>query len=99
MMKGLDIKFPMLLGDQYHTTAFYLTARLGSQELCKILATIEENFSKVFFDPNMLSSSFDQNIKLIYKHFYNYLPTFFANGLKGVALIFNLGTKDIEKAF
>ena len=30
MMKGLDIKFPMLLGDQYHTTAYFLTSRLGS---------------------------------------------------------------------
>ncbi len=38
-------------------------------------------------------------MKLIYKHFYNYLPTFFASALKGIALIFKLSTKDIDKAF
>lgn len=44
MMKGLDVKFPLLIGDQYHTIAYYIVARLGNLELTRILTIIEENF-------------------------------------------------------
>lgn len=48
-MKDLDIKFPILLGDQFHSKAYYMTSRLGHNELTNILSTIEENLSKSFF--------------------------------------------------
>jgi hypothetical protein len=35
----------------------------------------------------------------MYEHFYNYLPQFFANSLKGVALIFELDEVQINQAF
>ena len=44
MMKGLDIKFPILIGDQYHTIAYYIVSRMGNIELTRILTVIEENF-------------------------------------------------------
>jgi hypothetical protein len=44
ILKGLDIKFPLLIGDQYHSIAYYITSRLGNLELLKILTLIEENF-------------------------------------------------------
>jgi len=62
MMKGLDIKFPILIGDQYHTTAYFMTAQIGNAELCKILATIEENFSKVFYSSEKVGATFDQHL-------------------------------------
>lgn len=43
-MKGLDVKFPILIGDQYHTTAYFIVSRLGNIELTRGLTTIEENF-------------------------------------------------------
>lgn len=82
LMKGLDVKFPILIGDQYHTTAFYIVSRLGNIELTRIITIIEENFQKIFYANDKLNGSFDNNIKHIYKHFYNYLPTFFAQGFK-----------------
>ena len=81
-MKGLDIKFPILIGDQYHTTAYYLVSRLGNIELTRILTSIEENFQKIFYSNDQLGSNFEHNLKHIYKHFYNYLPTFFGHGFK-----------------
>jgi len=50
IMKGLDTKFPLLIGDQYHSIAYYIVTRLGNIELVKILTLIEENFQKIFFD-------------------------------------------------
>lgn len=44
MMKGLDIKFPILIGDQYHTMAYFIMSRMGNIELTRILTVIEENF-------------------------------------------------------
>jgi hypothetical protein len=82
MMKGLDIKFPVLIGDQYHTSAYYLASRLGNIELTRILTIIEENFQKIFYNIESLGSNFEQNLCFIYKHFYNYLPTFMGHGFK-----------------
>ena len=44
MMKGLDVKFPLLIGDQYHSIAYYIVSRLGNIELIRLLTLIEENF-------------------------------------------------------
>lgn len=82
LMKGLDVKFPILIGDQYHTTAYFIVSRLGNIELTRGLTTIEENFQKIFYWNDKMGSSFEQNLKHLYKHFYNYLPTFFAHGFK-----------------
>jgi hypothetical protein len=35
----------------------------------------------------------------MYDHFYNYLPQFFANSLKGVAIIFEMDQMQIQHAF
>ena len=35
----------------------------------------------------------------MYSHFYNYLPQFFANSLKGVAIIFQLTEEQILRSF
>jgi hypothetical protein len=43
-MKDLGVKFPILIGDQYHTIAYYIVTRLGNIELVRILTLIEENF-------------------------------------------------------
>ena len=98
-MKGLDVKFPLLIGDQYHSIAYYLVSRLGNIELVKILTLIEENFQKIFFNLDQLSKDFKENLIFMYEHFYNYLPQFFANSLKGVALIFELDEVQINQAF
>jgi hypothetical protein len=73
-MKGFDTKFPVLLGDQYHTMAYFMITRLGNVELTKILNLIEENFWKIFYNLERISAQFEQNLKMIYTHFYNYLP-------------------------
>lgn len=99
LMKGLDIKFPILIGDQYHTIAYYIVSRMGNIELTRILTVIEENFQKIFYNVEDFTANFEQNLRLIYQQFYNYLPTFFAHGFKGVALIFDLGQQNIMKAF
>jgi len=44
IMKGLDVKFPLLIGDQYHSIAYYIVSRLGNIELIRLLTLIEENF-------------------------------------------------------
>lgn len=41
---GTDFKFPILLGDQYHSMAYYMVTRLGNVELTKQLTLIEEGF-------------------------------------------------------
>lgn len=73
-MKGLDVKFPLLIGDQYHSIAYYIVSRLGNIELIRILTLIEENFQKIFFELEMLTSNFESNLNIMYQHFYNYLP-------------------------
>ena len=45
--KGYGSKFAILLGDLYHTKAYFITAHLGSNKLCQNLAVIEENFAKI----------------------------------------------------
>lgn len=98
-MKGIDVKFPLLIGDQYHSIAYYMCTRLGNIELIRILTLIEENFQKIFFNLDKLTASFKENLSVIYRHFYNYLPQFMGNSLKGVALIFELDSVQISKAF
>ena len=99
MMKGLDVKFPLLIGDQYHSIAYYIVSRLGNIELIRLLTLIEENFQKIFFNLDKITSNFEQNLHLMYSHFYNYLPQFMGNSLKGVALIFELDQVQISQAF
>lgn len=99
LLKGLDIKFPLLIGDQYHTVAYYIVSRLGNLELVKILTLIEENFQKIFFNLDKIRSSFAENLENIYKHFFNYLPQFLGNSLKGVAIIFELDKETINECF
>ncbi len=45
-----DTKFPILLGDQYHSMAYYMITRLGNLELTKLLVLVEEGFWKIFFN-------------------------------------------------
>jgi len=45
------------------------------------------------------SSTKAKNLGRIYKYFYNYLPTFFGHGFKGVALIYELGKLDTKSSF
>jgi hypothetical protein len=78
-MEGFETKFPLLLGDQYNSMAYYMVTRLGNNELTKLLTHIEENFWKIFYNLDHISSDFEQNLKIIYKHFYNYLPQFMGN--------------------
>ena len=49
LMREVDIKYPILLGDQFHTKAYYLTSRLGSNDMCSSLSAVEESFSKINF--------------------------------------------------
>ncbi len=46
-----------------------------------------------------MSNNFKDNLIFMYEHFYNYLPQFFGNSLKGVAIIFELDNVQINKAF
>ena len=43
-----------------------------------------------------ISSDFEQNLKIIYKHFYNYLPQFMGNSFQGIGLIFDVGTENLQ---
>ena len=73
-MKGLDVKFPLLIGDQYHSIAYYMVSRLGNIELVRILTLIEENFQKIFFNIDNITNNFQENLATLYTIFYNYLP-------------------------
>ena len=66
LMQGLDIKFPILIGDQYHTIAYYIVSRLGNIELTRIITIIEENFQKVFSGIESFSANFEHNLKVLY---------------------------------
>lgn len=91
LMKGFDTKFPLLLGDQYHSMAYFMITRLGNVELTRLLNIIEENFWKIFYNLERISAEFEHNLKVLYEHFYNYLPQFFGNSFRGLGVIFNLG--------
>jgi len=73
-LSGMDVKFPLLIGDQYHSIAYFMVSRLGNIELVRILTLIEENFQKIFFNLDQLSNNFKANLAFVYEHFYNYLP-------------------------
>ena len=89
-MKGLDTKYPLLIGDQYHAMAYYMITRVGNVELTKLLTLIEENFWKIFFNLENFPKDLTANITFIYEHFYNYLPQLMGNSFKGLGLIFDL---------
>ena len=84
LMSGFDTKFPILLGDQYHSMAYFMITRLGNVELTKLLTHIEEGFWKIFYNVEEFSRDFQDNLKFIYEHFYNYLPQFMGNCFKYV---------------
>ena len=90
-MKGMDTKFPLLIGDQYHSMAYFMITRLGNVELAKILALIEENFQKIFYNIEQFPADLSANLAFIYSHFYNYLPQFMANSFKGLGVIYQFG--------
>ena len=89
-MKGLETKFPLLIGDQYHSMAYFMITRVGNVELTKLLTLIEENFWKIFYNIEKFPADLTQNIAFIYEHFYNYLPQFMGNSFQGLGLIFDL---------
>lgn len=93
-----DIKYNILIGDQFHAKAYHMTSMLGNNELWKILATIEESFSKILFR-NGYDKDKKDNLKKLYKDFYNYLPMFFGHGFKGIAIISEMGTTSVEDSF
>ena len=74
IMKGLETKFPLLIGDQYHSMAYFLITRIGNVELTKLLTLIEENFWKIFYNLEKFPADLTANIEFIYEHFYNFLP-------------------------
>lgn len=90
IMKGFETKFPLLIGDQYHSTAYYMITRVGNVELTRLLTIIEENFWKIFYNLEKFPADLTANIEFIYEHFYNYLPQFMGNSFKGLGLIFDL---------
>ena len=79
-----NIKVPLLLGDRFHTKAYYLTAQLGLQGLCHVLALIDENFAKLAFtlkpepEPKHETTSVEQ----IHESLYYYLPNFYKNAIR-----------------
>lgn len=93
-----DIKYNILIGDQFHAKAYHMTSHLGNNDLCKILTTIEENFAKILFRDGYNGNK-KHNLKKLYKDFYNYLPTFFGHGFKGIAIIYEMGTSSVEESF
>ena len=54
--------------------AYFMITRTGNVELTRTLNLIEENFWKIFYNLEKISASFEHNLKMIYEHFYNYLP-------------------------
>lgn len=90
-----DAKFPILLGDQYHSMAYYMITRLGNLELTKLLVLVEEGFWKIFFNIEKFSTDIHKNLQFLYEHFYNYLPQFFSHCFKGLGLIYDMGPDGI----
>lgn len=93
-----DIKFNVLIGDQFHAKAFHMVTRLGKNDLSKILTIIEESFAKIIFRDGYNGNQ-KHNLKKLYKDFYNYLPQFFGHGFKGIAIISEMGASSIDKSF
>jgi hypothetical protein len=93
-----DIKYNVLIGDQFHAKAFHMITRLGKNDLSKILTIIEESFAKIIFRDGYNGNQ-KHNLKKLYKDFYNYLPQFFGHGFKGIAIITEMGTSSIDKSF
>ena len=56
----------------------------------KLLTLIEENFQKIFTNLDKITKDFAANLAVVYEHFFNYLPQFMGNSLKGIGLIFEL---------
>ena len=79
--------------------AYFMITRTGNVELTRTLNLIEENFWKIFYNLEKISASFEHNLKMIYEHFYNYLPQFFGNSFRGLGIIFGFGQegKDVLK--
>jgi hypothetical protein len=98
MLMKQDIKYNILIGDQFHAKAYYLITRLGNNELSKILTIIEENFAKIIFRDGYNGNK-NHNLKKLYKDFYNYLPTFFGHGFKGIAIIYDMDNISVEDSF
>ena len=98
IMKGMETKFPLLLGDQYHSMAYYMITRTGSVELTRLISMVEENLWKIFYNVEKFPSDFSENLKFIYQHFYNYLPQFLGNSFKGLGVIVDLGPDGILQA-
>jgi hypothetical protein len=90
VMKGFETKFPLLIGDQYHSMAYFMITRVGNVELTKLITLVEENFWKIFYNLEKFPADLTTNIEFIYEHFYNYLPQFMGNSFKGLGLIFDL---------
>jgi len=61
-MKGLETKFPILIGDQYNSLSYYMISRVGNVELTKILTLIEENFWKIFYNLEKFPADLTANI-------------------------------------
>ena len=90
IMKGFETKFPLLIGDQYHSMAYFMITRVGNVELTRILTLIEENFWKIFYNLEKFPADLTANVEFLYEHFYNYLPQFMGNSFQGLGLIFDL---------
>lgn len=66
LMKGFETKFPLLLGDQYNSMAYFLITRMGNIELSRVLTLIEENLWKIFHNIEQMSNDFQHNLRVIY---------------------------------
>ena len=97
-MKGFDTKFPLLIGDQYNSMAYFMITRVGNVELTKLMTLIEENFWKIFYSLEKFPADFTQNVTFMYEHFYNYLPQFMGNSFQGLGLIFDLDREQMVLA-
>jgi len=75
--------------------AYFMITRLGNIELTRILTLIEEGFWKIFFNVEKFTSDFQENLKFLYRHFYNYLPQLMGNCFKGLGLIYEMGQDGI----
>lgn len=89
LMKSFETKFPLLIGDQYHSMAYFMVTRIGNVELSRLLAVIEENFQKISYNTlEKWPAEFEANLAFIYEHFYNYLPQLIGNTYKGLGVIY-----------
>lgn len=68
-------------------------------ELVRLLTLMEENFQKIFSNLDQISKDFAANLAAVYEHFFNYLPQFMANSLKGIGLIFELSDVKLAELY